>query len=377
MIHLLDAPIAPQNKSENIDARSSLFASETIHSVTSDDGRIWGPFTSLQASKNWIKFYSTHRHRIFTARDLYEGAIQGDAISLISASAFEFGTHPFTEIYDFLERHDNGRVVLDLPSSTKAVAANTVVLVDRPMPSHRIRHLPSPITPPEYANIRFGIKMSIPAKDRGEIVIFEDDKNILVGWRPDTRHTRDIKVLSQHDFMEAAESEARQIAKRFDPPARGKSNRIRDYQRELVYRWEWTFDYKNEQFNTIDECRAYADQVCEELGVKEVPIKAGPSNLETHSYFSATKGIVLASHMMNSGTIIHELAHYVVKLDRKVREASHGPTFVGTLAAMYAKFLDADLDEAFLSARNLGIDCNEEKGRELFEKMEEKSSFKP
>jgi hypothetical protein len=44
---------------------------------------------------------------------------------------------------------------------------------------------------------------------------------------------------------------------------------------------------------------------------------------------------------------------------------------------MYAKFLDADLDEAFLSARNIGVDCDEDKGRELFEKLEEKSSFKP
>lgn len=377
MIHLLDAPIAPHNKSENIDARSSLFAPEIIHSVTSDDGRIWGPFDSLVASKNWIEFYSTHRHRIFTARDLYEGTIQGDGMSLISASALEFGTHPFTEIYDFLERHDNGRVVLDLPSSTKAVTANAVVLIDRPMPGQRIRHLPSPISPPKYADIRSGVRMAIPAKDRGEIVIFEDDKNLLVGWRPDTRHTREIKVLSQHDLMEAAELQAKRIAKRFDPPARRKSNRIRDYQRELVYRWEWTFDYRNDRFNTIDECRAYSDQVCEELGVKEVSIKEGPSNLQTHSYFNVGKGIVLASHMMTSGTIIHELAHYVVKLDRKVREASHGPIFVGTLAAMYAKFLDADLDEAFLSARNLGVDCDEEKGRELFEKLEEKSSFKP
>jgi hypothetical protein len=279
MIHLLDAPIAPNNKFENIDAKNSLFVPEIIHSVTSDDGRIWGPFSSSVASKNWIEFYTTHRHRIFTARDLYEGLVHGDGMSLISASAFEFDTHPFTEIYEFYERHDNGRVFLDLPSSTKGFAANTVILVDNPKPGQRTRHLPSPISPPEYADIRFGIKMSIPANDRGEIVLFEDDKKILVGWRPDTRHTRDIKVLSQHDFMEAAELEAKRIAKRFNPPDRRKSNRIRDYQRELVYRWEWTFDYRKDRFNTIDECRDYAKQVCEKLGVKEVPIKEGPSNL--------------------------------------------------------------------------------------------------
>lgn len=377
MIHLLDAPIAPHRKSEKIDAKNSLFVPEIIHSVTSDDGRIWGPFSSSVASKNWIEFYTSHRHRIFTARDLYEGLVLGDGMSLISVSAFEFGTNPFTEIYDFFERHDNGRVVLDLPSSIKAVSANVAVLIDRPTPSQRIRHLPSPIKPPKHADLRSEISMAIPAVDRGEIVIFEDDKNIFVGWRPDTRHTRDIRIISQHDLMNTAKLEAKRIAKQFIPPDRIKSNRIRDYQRELVYRWESAIDYKNDRFSTIDQCRDYAAQVCEALGVKEVPIKEGPSNLVNHSYFNVGKGIVLASHMMTSDTIIHELTHYVLKLDRKVREASHGPIFVGTLAAMYAKFLDADLDEAFLSARNLGVDCNEEMGRELFKRLEDQSTFKP
>lgn len=374
MIHQLETPIATNDTASN---DSKYIDLGTIHSITTDDGKIWGAFNSRSASYEWAKFYATHKNNIFTVRDYYEGTVRGDTVCMLSADAIEFGMHPFTEIYDCGIRTDNGSVILDLANGTSLADANTAIWVEAPIISQRQRVITSKRLPPQTADIEFGVEHTIPALNGGEIVIFRRDHEYLVGWRRDARHSRDIRVFSVHDLLEGAAIKAKRYARDFDSPEKIKSKKIRDYQRDKVYGWEGKLQTSNTWLKTIAECKDYADEICLDLGLPPIDVSRGKSTLETHSYYHAARGIVLASHMMCTSTIVHEIAHYFVRQDRSTKEASHGPAFVGVLAALYSKYLDADLDHAFEMAELVGVDFDEPRGRRLLETLEEKSGLKP
>lgn len=375
MIHLLDSPI---ENNEVVSPNGQSSSSPHIHSVTSDDGKIWGPFDSFNASQEWLNLYSRHRNRVFTARDVYEGGVCGEGMYLISATALEFGLHPFTEIYDTYSNHDNGRVVVSLPSNVRAIAGNVALLIDTPIPSPPNRQLPNPLMPPMSANLTEPYK-SVPAQNGGDIVIFGgDNQAILIGWRRDTRFSKDIQVISRHDLMEVASLEAKVLAKTFVPPKRRKSTRLRDSQRQLVYTWEDNLGIKVKHFDNIEECQNLADKICSDIGLRGIKVVVGRASLDSHSYFNKRgNSIVLASHMLNDVVVVHEMAHYVTSRFRKLSEASHGPVFVGILSALYSKYLNVNIDHAFEKALASGIEFDERRGRKFLDMLEGKSVLKP
>ena len=334
------------------------------------DGRVWGPFQNPHAAREWETLFERRAGDLVTARDLYEGAVRGDAAYLISERAIEWGVHPFQEIYDFFDRDDNGLVVADHASGAVGLHPRSGILVDSPTWHEPSRRLPLARPGPAATDCRVP-ELAVPCEKRGEIVVVQDGSDYLVAWRQDSRSSRSLPVLSLHTLRERAFAAARYAARSHDPGPKSKSYHVRDYQRARVYAWESRLERHLNRFGSIEECRSCAAEICEAMNLPLPELRAGRRSLEDHSYYSPATGIVLQAGMMDSLTVLHELAHYAVYVTRakgrEPREASHGPRFTGMLAGMLSAFAGADLDRALASAAEAGVDIDEDIARKTAE----------
>lgn len=339
------------------------------------DGRSWGPFETDHAAERWKRWFSDRAGDLVTAQDLYEGSVSGDGAYLISEFAVQMDTHPLVEINDVLTTDDNGKVVFDLSSRLGGVEKDVAVLVDNPQRHAPARRLSPGRQPPRHADCRVPSHV-MSCSSRGEIVVLQDGTDYLVAWRADGRATRSLPVLSLHTVEACALKAARGAAKNYEPAPRRKSSRIRDYQREQVYRWEARLEKECTRFETIDECRDYAAEICAALGLPVPNVSVGRASLQNHSYFSPLTGIVLQKGMMNNLTLLHEIGHYAVYKAGAEREAAHGPRFAGTLAALLSAFADTDLETAITAARAADLDIDEDLARRTAEAFKT-ASYRP
>lgn len=333
----------------------------SIITSTTSDGRIWGPFESLLAAIEWKAFCDKKPQNLVTAREVFEGSIDGDEYFHVSASALEDGMHPLYELYDIMIEHDNGKVVFDTHNGLKTLHPETPIFVISPFKSEQKRTLPLPVKAPERTDIDGRHYDAIPNMVRGEIIVLgprHPESYWIVAWRPDKRKSKDLAVLSVHSNERYAVNAAKAKATSFSPPLRLKRKRARDIQREKVYNWESTLNCEVTHFTRLDECRAFLHDVCDQLGIAPPEISIGSSKLTLRSYYSALKGIILSTSMMDSETILHELVHHIRRNERS--EAAHSREFAGMLAGVLTIFSGLDLDEALKQAKQLGVDIDEE-----------------
>lgn len=327
------------------------------------DGRVLGGFENPTAAAMFLRYYSGVSHRLRTARDIFEGAVVGDAYHLVASSEWAVATHPFTPIDDVWTRPDNGQVVFETPGGFRVVPGDRLVLVDDPVSSSRHRSLPSARPCPRVFNAPRAPLLSLPCVGHGEIVVsaFEAETGWAVGWRRDSRQRRGIEGLSLHDHETVAVRAARIASERHLPRQAKRRNRPRDYQRSLVYRWEATMTSSSVALSGIEEARKLAGSICARVGCPPVEVDLGPANLSNHSYYSRLKGIVLQRGMLTRQTLIHEIAHHVVgTLRGRSAEVSHGPGFAAVLLALMREEFGADEEEALRNAEALGVEVDAE-----------------
>jgi len=330
------------------------------HVAAMPDGRRWGPFETEAAARGWESFLGPRCRDLATAREVFEGTVEGEGFSLVSPEAVEFGVHPFEEVYDVLLQDDNGMVVVDRHSGIRPLLPEAPVLVDSPVAAPRRRRLPAPRPAPREADVHCP-DAAFPSDFRGEVVVARDGHDYLVCWRPDQRHRKRLPVLSLHTVEECALRAAKRAAQDHNPGPRRASRRLRDYQRDRLYRWELSFTRDVRRFEDIDEAIEFAQQACADLGVETPEITSGRRTLENHSYFSVLRGVVLQKDMLNSHTLLHELSHYLLSQKPwRAAEPAHGPRFAGVLAGMLSRFAGADIEEALSKAEEMGLDVDRE-----------------
>ncbi len=112
-------------------------------------------------------------------------------------------------------------------------------------------------------------------------------------------------------------------------------------------------------YRDLEEIKSDSEKICRALNALSPEIVMGRSNVSNSSY-RANK-ITFHQDQMNDITLVHELAHHFTdKITRKLRhsEPDHGPAFAGILTALYVKFLDADLNEAFQKAKDMNVEID-------------------
>jgi hypothetical protein len=192
----------------------------------------------------------------------------------------------------------------------------------------------------------------------GEIVVFDTSKHrFVVGWRPDSRHMKDIFGLSRHDHWQTAKQAAERAMRDYVPQVPKRKNRPYDRQREALYMWEHSFDADNRQFSDISEAQGLASRICTDLGITPPNVTLGRATLVTRSYYRLGQ-VVLNRSMLDSHTLVHEVAHHVVTRLRLPKQGGHGPVFAGTLLALMTEYMGADRETAMDNARERGIVVN-------------------
>lgn len=328
-----------------------------------DNGKVVGPFESERARALFAKWFASKAERLFTARELFEETVGGDEYRIVNADEWSLETHPFSEVYDVWIEGDNGKVVLDKPRGFQVVDPRRLIIVDSPYPCERTRTLAAPVDAPEWIDLE---RHETPAyvvksKHHGEIAVYKDhDKSGLrftVGWRRDGRQLKDVVGLSLHSHLETAVKAADERSEDFVPAMRKRVNRPRDSQREVLYLWEHSFSADFVNFDDISEAAELAHRICADLGVPQVTVSLGRANLITNSYYKAGE-VVLNRDMVNNHTLVHEVAHHLVRYLKLAKEASHGPSFAGALLALMKEYMGADVDEAQEKAREREIVVN-------------------
>lgn len=325
-----------------------------------DDGKVVGPFETDRARTLFAKWFGFKADRLFTARELYEETVGGDECRIVNADEWSLETHPFGEVYDVWLEGDNGKVVLDRPRGFQVVDPRRLVIVDSPYPCKRTRTLAAPVDAPEWIDLERHEQPAyvVKSKHHGEIAVYRDQGKsglgYTVGWRRDGRQLKDVVGLSLHSHLETAVKAADERSVDFLPTWRKRVNRPRDSQREALYMWEHSFSANFVHFDDISEAADLAHRICADLGVPQVTVSLGRANLITMSYYKGGE-VVLNRDMVNNQTLVHEVAHHLVRHLRLAREASHGPSFAGALLALMKEYMGADLDEALEKAREREI----------------------
>lgn len=324
------------------------------------DGRVIGPFESAHARSMFSRWFDPCSHRLFAAKDLFEGAVGGDEYQLVKGSEIALEMHPFAEVIDVWQKDDNGRVVFEFENGFSAVDHRRLVLVDCPSTYERKATLSLPLLVPSTFDLKPEdcVEQILPARQDGEVIVVDTGQHtgadVYVGWRIDGRVRRDIVGLSRHSHLATAIKEARKLAADFLPPYGPKKNRPRDEQRERLYLWEHSFPSKYYEFEHVLEAQELASEICSDLRIKDVTVKLGRKNLTDHSYYKGGE-VVLAADMLDNHTVVHEVAHHVVSRIKGPREPSHGPRFVGVFVALLVNYMDVSETEALEKATERGI----------------------
>ncbi|TLX15910.1 hypothetical protein [Rhizobium sp. MHM7A] len=291
---------------------------------------------------------------------MFEGVVGGDEYQIIKGDEISLEMHPFAEIVDVWLRDDNGNVVFEFGTGFGAVDPRRLVLVDRPISYERKVTLSSPLRVPDIFDLRVEARVEhvIPARQDGEIVVIDTGEHtgadIVVGWRIDGRIRKDIVGLSRHSHVSLALKEAHKFARDFLPPYGPKKNRPRDEQRERLYLWEHSFKSRYREFENLSEAQELASEICNDLGISDVTVKAGRKNLTDHSYYKGG-AVVLAADMVDNHTTVHEVAHHVVARLKGPRQPPHGPRFAGVLLALMVRYMGVDEAEALEKAEERDI----------------------
>lgn len=328
---------------------------------TLPDGRVVGPFESVYAREMFGRWFEKKADRLFSALDVFEGAVVGDEYRLVRTDEVSLETHPFGEIYDIWLEGDNGQVVFEMPVGFSVVDPRRLVMVDAPETCERERTLRPASAPPAKFDVERSdqFNFAFSSDYHGEIVVFDTGSKhgIVVGWRPDSRHLKEIVGLSRHDHWQTAKRAAERAARDYVPLVAQRKNRPYDTQREALYMWEHSFPSDYQQFDDISEARELAARICSDLGITPPNVELGRATLITRSYYKAGH-VVLNRSMLDNHTLVHEVAHHVVTRLRLPKEGGHGPVFAGTLLALMTEYMGADRETAIDNARERGIVVN-------------------
>lgn len=336
--------------------------------ATLSDGRVVGPLESASARDRFMQLFGKSGSRLYSAEQLWSGYVGGEEYYLLTGSEWSMETCSFPEIYGPLIDDDNGHVVLDMPSSVKAVSGDTLILVQDPYtesPQTPRKRLPTPIKAPKLINLKDPRSDIIDVQSshfHGEIVVarFPQTSGYIVSWRHDQRQTRDLIGISVHSNRQIASDFARKCAASYEPREPKRKNRVADTQKSRLYAWESSLDLSIVQFDTIDEARHYGAAICADLGVKPPKIELGRATLTTRSYIKGGT-IRLSKDMLDNMTVTHEVAHHIadkICLRTKQKEPGHGPIFAAVLISLYEKHLNADMNAAIDLAIERKVDVD-------------------
>lgn len=323
-----------------------------------------------------LNLVSGKADRLATLKDVWEGAVEGDEMYIISPLALEYGLEPLIEIYDTHRNDDNGNVVVELETSRRSMRPDAHVVIHNPEWGPRKRCLPIRVTPqapikPE--NLVYHARSHM----RGEIVVCDymarGEKLFVVGWRPDARHSNINHIISAHNHEESAIKRANWAAKSFIPPQRVKSRKIRDYQQSLVYNWENRILKEDVDFESLEEGEQFLQSIYRGLPYDAPDLSIAGRKLKNYSFFNVLNGIVVLDTMLSRNTIIHEAAHHLVYEMKVKKEASHGPIFCGVLLGLYNEHCGVDVEEAERLAVEMGVDIS----NNAYATMKEKGGHAP
>ncbi|MBY3432582.1 hypothetical protein HFN89_00145 [Rhizobium laguerreae] len=325
------------------------------------DGRVVGPFESARARDLFGRWFDNNADRLFAALDVYEGTVIGEDYRLLRSDEWSLETHPFRDINDVWLEGDNGQVVFEMDYGFSVVDPRRIVLVDGPEFRERTRTLRPASAPPAKFDIERADQLTFASgsEHHGEIVVFDTGlkHGFVVGWRPDSRHLKDIVGISRHDHWRTAKQAAERAAREYVPLAAQRKNRPYDNQREALYMWEHSFPSDYRPFSDVSEAQELAARICADLGITPPNVELGRATLITRSYYKAGH-VVLNRSMLDNHTLIHEVAHHVVTRLRLPKEGGHGPVFAGTLLALMTEYMGADRETAIDNARERGIVVN-------------------
>lgn len=233
------------------------------------------------------------------------------------------------------------------------------------MPIEQTGGMPPRVRPSKSTGRRetsFRLKASftcVSPASHGEIVVIEEGDRgrdgYVVGWRRDRRFRRGFTRLSVFHDRQSAISNALSLSCRYIPQKIQTTRHHRDSQKSSVYEWERKLSPNLP--SDIASMRAEVGKACSFFGVADVQVSAGGSRLTRFSYFTPSRGIVVANGMQDTATVRHELAHYLV-WRMGISEASHGPAFVSTLIAVHVILGDIDAKSAARLAQDAGIEMN-------------------
>ncbi|MCV9963603.1 SprT-like domain-containing protein [Pararhizobium sp. BT-229] len=200
----------------------------------------------------------------------------------------------------------------------------------------------------------------VSPSSHGEIVVVEEPSvpsEYVVGWRRDRRHSRSILRLSAFGDRQAAISKALALSCGYVPSTDPKRNRARDSKRSSVYMWERAFAGPRRPYASIEDAAADARHLAALFGVTPVTVSLGSSRLVSGSYFMPSRGIVLASSMLDRASLIHEMAHYLV-WRMGIEEPSHGPAFAAALVAFHVLSATMPVETPLVLAEKYNLKIN-------------------
>jgi hypothetical protein len=175
------------------------------------------------------------------------------------------------------------------------------------------------------------------------------------GQKPPRRETPASRLASLRRGTPAARSaSSRPALPRHNRPA----PRDHDFQKPAVYEWENWIIGEPRPYSDIGAAQDEVDRIASKLSVRSVCVRVAGCATACESYYLHKLGIVLSRRMLDQGTVLHELAHCLVQRMR-VREASHGPAFAATLAALHCVVRGYPLTSAFAFAQAFGVALDE------------------
>jgi hypothetical protein len=192
----------------------------------------------------------------------------------------------------------------------------------------------------------------------------DEAQGYMVAWRRDRRFSRKVTLLTSFGDRARAISNALSISSRYVPPSPPSSNRTRDGRRGAVYAWENSLPAG--KLADISGLQALADRICDYFGITPVHVTNGDARLVSSSFFSPSRGIVIADGMTDETTLWHELSHYLV-WKMGIEEPAHGPAFVATLVAIRSLFGNQGTGQCLNAAAAMNIEVNAELLRGLLE----------
>lgn len=132
--------------------------------------------------------------------------------------------------------------------------------------------------------------------------------------------------------------------------------RPRDNQKSAFYAFEVLFYQRfgiteGEYQYDLAELQDLADRICRSYQVPTVALINARKTSGHSCYSGHNKTITLASDQRNHGTLLHEVAHHLIRQKYNYAVESHGPEYASCWAELHARHYDLDIQAIHMLMR--------------------------